>query len=369
MAGAKKYVCRVCNKNVTKNTYSLKCSGDCGEYFHKQCTGLSKKQFEVILKMKKPNWICKDCNDKSEVSVSSGSDSSGASEDEAENQNSRNSVRVRKSHSGKRDSIAKARSEVDEEEDMNLTLNRQNKNKQQLYDLMSKTNPTNSDLMKVLNVKFSEFEKSLTYYGNCLDDLQETVKNLTKENAKLKKGRNDMEGRIQALEKEVKKLNKNNAREEQEVRKHNLVFLGIRTTEANCSEDIQKVLTALNVNIQKQDYKTKLLPSEKPEKPIIVTFKNEETPKTIMENRKKKGTLTVKDCNMGNSNTRIFVNEDLSREQRQIFHGARRLKNQGYKYVWCKGGRIFVRKGDESEIICIRDISQVQSLEQDPAQI
>lgn len=52
----------------------------------------------------------------------------------------------------------------------------------------------------------------------------------------------------------------------------------------------------------------------------------------------------------------IFVSEHLSVSNKAL-HAATRIKakEKGYKYVWIRGGRIFVRKTDDSDIKVIRD--------------
>ncbi|CAH1977268.1 unnamed protein product [Acanthoscelides obtectus] len=50
----------------------------------------------------------------------------------------------------------------------------------------------------------------------------------------------------------------------------------------------------------------------------------------------------------------VYVNEHLSLANKILFKEARTVaKNKKYKFVWTKGGQIFVRKDDTSKTIHI----------------
>ncbi|CAH0406256.1 unnamed protein product [Chilo suppressalis] len=59
----------------------------------------------------------------------------------------------------------------------------------------------------------------------------------------------------------------------------------------------------------------------------------------------------------------VYVNERLSRRNRQLFFLSRReAKKNNWKYVWTSGGRVLARKGDGNSVVLIRtekDISKI----------
>ena len=59
----------------------------------------------------------------------------------------------------------------------------------------------------------------------------------------------------------------------------------------------------------------------------------------------------------------IYVMEHLSPSLKSL-HAATRIKakEKGYKYVWIKSGRIYVRKTDSSEHKCVKNIESLNSL-------
>lgn len=59
----------------------------------------------------------------------------------------------------------------------------------------------------------------------------------------------------------------------------------------------------------------------------------------------------------------IYVAENLSPENKVLHAAARmRAKELQYKYVWVRGGRIYMRKTDTSEYVFVRDLSTLRKL-------
>lgn len=60
---------------------------------------------------------------------------------------------------------------------------------------------------------------------------------------------------------------------------------------------------------------------------------------------------------------RIYVVEHLSPSNRALHFAARkRGKDINYKFVWVKGGRVYMRKTESSEFLHIRNSEQLQAL-------
>lgn len=74
--------------------------------------------------------------------------------------------------------------------------------------------------------------------------------------------------------------------------------------------------------------------------------------------------LSSKHLGIGGKKTPVFVVENLSPEYKQLHAAARkRATEQNYKYVWVRGGRIYMRKSDASEAVNIRDLSCLSRLQ------
>ena len=62
-------------------------------------------------------------------------------------------------------------------------------------------------------------------------------------------------------------------------------------------------------------------------------------------------------------NNDVFINEHLSPTNRSLFAAANGKKRQlGYKFCWTKGGKILMRKTEESEVISIKCQSDLNNL-------
>lgn len=73
--------------------------------------------------------------------------------------------------------------------------------------------------------------------------------------------------------------------------------------------------------------------------------------------------LNTSHINIPGAKVPIYVTEHLSAHNKAL-HAAARLKAKdiGYKYVWVRGGRIYMRKSDNSEYKIIKDISDLNKL-------
>ncbi|CAG9785641.1 unnamed protein product [Diatraea saccharalis] len=73
--------------------------------------------------------------------------------------------------------------------------------------------------------------------------------------------------------------------------------------------------------------------------------------------------LTSSDLGIDDKKTPIYVVENLSPENKQLHAAARlRTKELNYKFVWVRGGRIYVRKSESTEAIYIRNMESLKKL-------
>lgn len=58
----------------------------------------------------------------------------------------------------------------------------------------------------------------------------------------------------------------------------------------------------------------------------------------------------------------VFINDFLSSETMKLYNYAKSVKKVGYKFVFSRGSKIFVRKNEDSAIITIRSMDDVDKL-------
>lgn len=288
----KAYHCPNCKLAITKTQFSLQCAGVCNSWYHKRCTGLTDEQYLSYEKREIDEKWI--CNDCTNVDCSA--------------------------------------------------------------DEILPTNPSNRDILNILNKKFAEMEKALTFNGSMMEDMQTTIKLLMEENKILKKEQADLKGQVEQLVKEITVINKITFKAETEERKKNIVIVGLN---GNKVEDkVKKVFAKLSIN--EETYKTTVLPTTDGNKPVVLVHcLTEELRNKVLEKRKQQR-LSTENCGIDNQGTNIYINEDLPRPVREIFKKARELKQNGFKYVWSKNGQVYTRKNDGDPVIKINSISQVE---------
>nr|CAI5849753.1 unnamed protein product [Callosobruchus analis] len=162
-----------------------------------------------------------------------------------------------------------------------------------------------------------------------MEQLQETIKSMAEENKKLKREQEHLKNRVGEMEKEVAAMKKKLSVSEMEGRKNNVMSgtNGDKDAETN----VKKVLSKLD--IEEDICKITVLPTSNTKNAVIIVgLPREELKKQALEKRKSIA-LTHQACGISEQNKKIYVNEDLPRETREIYKKARELRAAGYRYV------------------------------------
>lgn len=64
----------------------------------------------------------------------------------------------------------------------------------------------------------------------------------------------------------------------------------------------------------------------------------------------------------GSAENFLYIDEHLTRDNYLLYMSARKLRQSGYKYVWTRNGRIFARPDEESRVLSIETVAQVNRL-------
>ncbi|KAI5632256.1 hypothetical protein NE865_15035 [Phthorimaea operculella] len=82
-------------------------------------------------------------------------------------------------------------------------------------------------------------------------------------------------------------------------------------------------------------------------RPVVVRFTRKSRRDEFMRASKSRKDLTNEDVENCKSSQKIYINERLTKENRQLFRAARKYASQAeYKHTWTSNGNIFMRKGD-----------------------
>ena len=89
----------------------------------------------------------------------------------------------------------------------------------------------------------------------------------------------------------------------------------------------------------------------KKSRPILVKFKERKTRNSVYRNKKK---LRTDDQN-NQARNKIFINENLCKESKDLFRKANVLKKEkNYRFIWTSYGRILLRKNENEQTVCIK---------------
>lgn len=210
--------------------------------------------------------------------------------------------------------------------------------------------------------KFDELERSVVFNSNTMDEIQKSLNQLLKENNQLKKEQVKLKSDIRNLQDDLVKIKRNQGSDDH--RQKNLIVMGIRPDDSETAE-LSKIFRGLDIEIQENEFKAKRIPSKNPQKPIIVTFLSKEKKELVLNARKKKGVLDSISLGLNGDKRKIFLNEDIAKDIRNIFNKARELRNHGFKFVWCADNRVLCRKDSTTEVIKLNTYEQIEKLKND----
>lgn len=174
--------------------------------------------------------------------------------------------------------------------------------------------------------------------------------------------------RVELMEKKVSKIDDLERRLEeleQRSRNCNVEISGLpESTKENPILAASAVGAALGIEHAKGEIVTAhRVPSAKSPKPLIVTLQHRGAQEKWLAAFRNKKPLTAKQvCNSWTSHP-VYVNEHLAPHNRRLFGETKaRAKECGYKYVWTRNARVFVRKEQGQSIIHIRHIEDIKKL-------
>lgn len=304
-------LCSVCSSAIKHEVESITCSGSCKAVFHLKCANESSDSLKT--RGSKKDWVCNSCKPKTPSMISE------------------ESMKVQ-------EFLSKALSEF--------------------------KNEICSEL-KNYGKQFEEFNISLQMFSAKIDESNKNMKTLTENYKELKKENQIMIAKNLELSKEVDDLKVRMRQMEQYSRKCNIEVQGIPVT-ANenpvaIAIDLGK---ALGVELKEEDVMAAhRVPTFRPKAtpPLIAQLRDRRLKNAFTAAYKKKRDLTAKDVNQAFQVSRVYVNDHLTPETKNLLRLAKeKARELGHKYVWCNEGKIFVRKDDGQKCFRIDNEKDIQ---------
>lgn len=304
--------CGVCVKAISSKQLKLECS-DCESDFHGSCLKMSKADVDCIT-ADGMNWRCTPCAEKR-----------------------RKSLRF--------ESVAG---------DGKLTLDDVMKTINEIVENQKKQEKSFNASYELIHEKLEENIKCVRDQNKSIEKCLKIIDQLVEENTSLNKKVLDLERRVDDME--------------QYSRVNAVEIHGIPVAQ---NEDVLNVVKevgkALDMNIVDTMvdacHRLGKKPGPKGEPPgIIVKFVRRFDKEELLRKRRVKKEFSTRHMNM-NVDTPVYINESLSAARRRLVAAAREVKRERqYKYLWVRGGKIFLRKEDSAAVIKVACQADLDSL-------
>lgn len=214
----------------------------------------------------------------------------------------------------------------------------------------------------------SEFTATTDFLAEQQRDLKQDVLSMNDKIQELESQNRKLQAELSVIKQNVKVLDKSS-------RSCNLEIQSIpeKKTE-NLLHLLKKICEVIKTPLIDSDIRSirrvaKLNPSSDRPRNIIVTLPSERHRDAILSAarryNKQNSSMPLNCSNIGYSGDKrsIYIVEHLSPECKEIHAAARKwAKENFYKYVWVKYGRVYVRESDTAPAILIKDLSVLNKL-------
>ncbi|XP_046677376.1 uncharacterized protein LOC124365440 [Homalodisca vitripennis] len=209
--------------------------------------------------------------------------------------------------------------------------------------------------------EFTEFRTSLDFFSEKIDKSNELMEELKLACNKQKKEMEEIKEENRVLKKSVATLEQRLRNMEQYSRQTNVEINGVPETNGEHMEELLKdVASSIGLELKKERViAAHRVPtfSRNRTPPIIVKFTTRQDRDDWLQAFKEVRPITADKINRHFNKDKIFINEHLSPENKQLLGRVKEAaRSKGYKYVWSREGKIFVRRENGEK--CIRiDVS------------
>ncbi|KAL4718093.1 hypothetical protein ACJJTC_015311 [Scirpophaga incertulas] len=232
----------------------------------------------------------------------------------------------------------------------------------------SLTSSIRSDL-KTVKEEMSDMKGSMEFMNSKFESL-------LKEHAETKEAMTELQRENTALHSTVKDLNARVNALEQSARSNNVEIQCVpERKNENLVQMITQLSSVIKYNIKHEQILNctriaKIKPNSPRPKSIVVQFiskkiRDEFLAASITFNRNKsiQDKLNSSHLGLNGEKSPIFIVDHLSPLNKTLHAAARAVgREKGFKHVWVRNGRIFMRRTDDSDYIFVRDMDSLNSI-------
>lgn len=222
--------------------------------------------------------------------------------------------------------------------------------------------------LKAIKADIFDLKESITFIGKQYEDLKRTTLDNNTKIATLQEENNRLAAELSEIKykyNQMEQVNRSNNIEIQcvpECKTENLINIVSQLgNSVGCTINDENVLNCTRV--------AKINPQSPRPRAIVVQLSSPRLRDTIVaavwkyNKSHPDDKLNTSHVGIRGDKKPIFVSEHLSAHSKAI-HAAARIaaKDKGYKYVWVRNGRVYMRKTDNSDFKYIRDIDSIKKL-------
>lgn len=213
--------------------------------------------------------------------------------------------------------------------------------------------------------KISKFHERVESISTQQQQLDNKIMHLEDQFKRLLVDKNNLADKISSMN--IVKKSVNNL--EQRLRLHNVEIFGVpERASDNPLQLVTKISDSLGVDIQLSDIDSvvRVPPRVKaPGRPraIVVGFTTSAPKYSLLSAARKRRGFSTADIGVEGERQPIYINEHLTSYNKQLLGLTRKkCKEMGFRYVWTRDAKIFVRKNDKSPAIRVTDESKIDKI-------
>jgi prefoldin subunit 5 len=212
--------------------------------------------------------------------------------------------------------------------------------------------PKLAEEIKCIKEDLSDFKKSYDFLASSVDELRIKADAAVNKVSKLDK-------RVESMDSVLTEMQSKLSHFDQRSRLNNLEIKGVPIKK---DENLFKIIETIGEKVgysfprTQINYLSRVPIYNSKEKSIVVSFLNRYIKEDFISATRACKSLKAEDIGFRDSKHRIFVNDHLNADAKNLLNKAKQLaKEKSFSYVWVKFGKIHVRKNETSGIFIINN--------------